>query len=157
MKRMRKSTVVAAFIIYHKLFVSKYITLGHAEYNGTDVTSVIVNAINSQVDTVIIENTGRPWKVQPITIWSKNNFTLVLEPGVVIQAKSGAFTDLGDCLFQFKVCSNIRILGYGASFQMIKSEYTTGEWRHAIALYNCSHFDIKGTTRKDSGGDGLYL
>jgi hypothetical protein len=162
---MNNTFIKSCFIAFNLIampFVNRYshaatIVLDNSVFNPTDVTTVVVNAINSQVDTVIIKNTGRPWNIRPTTIWNKNNFTLILEPGVAIQAKSGAFTGSDDCLFQFKVCSNITILGYGASFQMIKSEYTSGEWRHAIALYNCSHFDIKGLLVKDSGGDGLQL
>ncbi|TAG50896.1 MAG: right-handed parallel beta-helix repeat-containing protein [Cytophagales bacterium] len=141
---------------FSKTYASKTI-LGASVFNPTDVTNEIRNAINSSVDTVIIQNVGQPWIVQPLTFFNKDAITIIFEPGVILQAKSGAFTQTYATLFKLKDCTNFKIYGYGATFKMLKTEYTTGEWRHAVDLSDCTNITIAGLMVNDSGGDGLLI
>ncbi len=149
--------VIVAFLsVFSQSFASKII-LGTANFNPTDVTNEIRNAINSTIDTVIIQNVGQPWIVQPITIFNRDGRTIIFEEGVILQAKSGAFTLANGTLFKLKDCSNFKIYGYGATFHMLKPEYTEGEHRHAIDLSDCNNITIAGLLVNDSGGDGLLI
>jgi uncharacterized repeat protein (TIGR01451 family) len=53
--------------------------------------------------------------------------------------------------------TNVTISGYGATLTMPKSEYTTGEWRHALAILGSSNVTIQGLACNNSGGDGVYI
>ena len=58
--------------------------------------------------------------------------------------------------------SNVKLIGYGATFEMNKLDYTgrdyeNGEWRMALAIHGCNSVDIEGLTFKNSGGDGIYI
>ena len=85
------------------------------------------------------------------------NKTIFFEPGVVLRAKSGAFGDSHAVLLMLTRASNVTIEGYGATFKMNKSEYTSGEFRHAFLLDGCQDITVKGLTFRDSGGDGINL
>ncbi|MBD2768005.1 right-handed parallel beta-helix repeat-containing protein [Hymenobacter sp. BT664] len=133
------------------------IVLDAQVFNSTDVTTIVRNAINSSADTIVVKNTGSPWIVQPITIFNKSNKTIIFDYGVTLKAKSGAFADTYATLLKLNTCANFKIIGYGATFEMIKSEYLDGEFRHAIDLTDCNNISISGLLVKDSGGDGLIL
>jgi hypothetical protein len=87
---------------------------------------------------------------------------LCLEPGVVILAAQGAFRGAGECLIQAHGSTDFSILGYGASLQMRKGDYTKrpyelAEWRHAISLRGAARARIAGLRIKSAGGDGIYV
>lgn len=126
-------------------------------FDSTDATSSLQSAILSGADTIIIDKQNTAWIIRPCTFTNLNNVFIRIEPGVVIEAKSGAYPNSGDCLFKFRACSGIKISGYRATLQMQKDEYSTGEWRHTISLLSSSEFVIEGLTIKDSGGDGIYV
>ncbi|HEX8549483.1 MAG TPA: right-handed parallel beta-helix repeat-containing protein, partial [Cytophagaceae bacterium] len=156
-KRFFRLGFIILFILFASSTYGTNTILDNRVFNSTDVTNIIRDAINSTADTVLIKNVGGPWIVQPITIFNKENKTIIFEEGVVLQAKSGAFTLDNGTLFKLKDCSNIKIYGYGATFHMLKSEYTEGEHRHAIDLSDCNNITIAGLLVNDSGGDGLII
>ena len=126
------------------------------KYNSTDATRNIQEALYSGADRVIIpyQGAGTKWISGPLRLASDTE--LVLEPGVILEAKSGAFTSTTPFL---KVVSksNITITGYGATIRMLIDEYTSGEGPTCISLYNCSNITVKGVTLQKSGGDGIYI
>lgn len=126
-------------------------------YNSQDATDAFIAALKSDSDTIIIDKQASDWIVKPISISSLSNKVLYFEEGVVFRAKSGAFRNTNDKLFQLSNANNVDIIGYGATFKMEKDEYTNGEWRHAISLRKCTDVSIKGLTIRDSGGDGIYI
>ena len=126
-------------------------------FDSTDATSSVQNALLSGADTVIIDYMNSDWIIKPLILTGLSNIYIKIEEGVVIQAKSGAFPNTGDCLFRFRGCSDITISGYGAKLIMHKNEYTDGEWRHGISLLSCSDIVIKGLTIRETGGDGIYV
>lgn len=126
-------------------------------YNKEDVTTALQAALNDKdADTVIVRNMGSPWIVGRMFI-RRDNLTLIFEKGAVLLAKSGAFPGRSDSLMNCDQRKNITIKGYGATFQMRKAEYGSGEWRSCISMNNSTDVNILGLTLRDSGGDGIYI
>lgn len=129
-------------------------------YNATDATAALQAAINTG-QNVWVPNMGTPWNITPISL-TKSNQTIQFASGTVVAAKQGAFLGTNDSLFTAGEVSNVNMIGYGATLQMRKNDYTqspypAGEWRTGINLYHVSNFQIKGLTIKDTGGDGIYV
>ena len=125
-------------------------------FNSADATNALKEAINSTHPFIVIDKQASDWIVGPLFFSNIKNKTIVFESGVVLRAKTGAFP-AAHRLLQFTYSDNITILGYGATLRMNKSEYTSGEQRHALSIVNSSNITIKGLTLRDSGGDGLYI
>ena len=85
------------------------------------------------------------------------NITIVFESGVVLRAKKGAYGGASSQLFAMTNPSNVTIEGNGAVFQMNKSEYSSGEGRHALGIYAGKDITVNNLTIKDSGGDGVFI
>jgi len=130
-------------------------------FNATDATAALQAAINTG-QNVYVPNMGTPWVVSMITL-GKSNQQILFESGTVVSALQGAFLSPIDSLFTADGVSNVKISGFGATFQMNKNDYThdppydPGEWRHGIRLNNVDGFQIEGLTIKDTGGDGIYV
>ncbi|MGB0716924.1 MAG: right-handed parallel beta-helix repeat-containing protein [Phycisphaerae bacterium] len=134
--------------------------IAQSDFNATDSTSVLQRAINSDADTVVVPYTGRPWIVRPLNL--RSNLRLILEPGVVLEAKRGAYKGKYDSVLLAKNMSNISILGYGASIRMHRDDYKgsgyeKAEWRHGICLQGAVDVEIHGLHVAETGGDGLYI
>lgn len=125
-------------------------------YDPVNSTSFLQAALNSTATTVIIDRVAGNWITDPLTI-TRSNFTLIIEPGVTVEARPGGFTGLQDRLLQLTSCSNVTISGYGATLKMQKAQYTTGEWRNTMRLYAVSNVTVEGLTLRDSGGDGIGM
>lgn len=138
-------------------------TTANALWWGFDVedsTHAIQSAINSGAKKVVVPYVGANWTVGPILLVS--NQELLLEPGVVIAAKKGAFRGLTDCLLRGHKVSNVVIRGYGATLRMrreeyLSSEYQVSEFRHALGIYTSRNVTVLGLTMENSGGDGIYI
>lgn len=91
--------------------------------------------------------------VTPITMPS--DVTLHCHPQALIKAKTGY--GINDRLLNFNGAKNITIEANGAAIQMLKSEYTTGEQRHAVFMINSADVRIRNLRAIDSGGDGFYI
>lgn len=129
-------------------------TFGYKSSNATEAFQAAIRSGNSYV---VIDKQSSDWVIEPSKFFDLKNMTIVFEPGVVLRAKSGAFSSSGDVLFHLSRADNVIIEGEGATFKMIKSEYNSGENRHALALNQCDDITIRGLTIKDSGGDGIYI
>jgi hypothetical protein len=129
-------------------------------WNADDATHAFQEAINSSADTIIIDKQASDWIVGPNAFWDIQDKTIIFQPGVVFKAKTGAFPDNNDCLLKLIRANNIKIVGYGATFQMNKAEYAAmddGEWRHSLAINNSSHVEVYGLVLNESGGDGVFI
>lgn len=131
-------------------------------FDSKDATDSLQAALDSSAGKVIIDDRGSPWVVRPITL--PGDKEIVLEKGVVIEARRGAFLGKSDCLFTAKDCANLTMRGEGAGaeLRMHKADYhqapyELAEWRHTLAIRGCENVRIEGLTLKDSGGDGIYL
>jgi hypothetical protein len=135
--------------------------------DATDYTSAIQNALDTAGagDRVIlsgnIDESERKWITGPLFINNSgtinDSLEFILEPGVLLEAKSGAFPNTSDCLIKMSEKSNVIISGYNATMKMLINEYTSGEWRNCISIKSCSNIIIEGLSLEKSGGDGIYL
>jgi len=129
-------------------------------WNANDATNAFQSAINSNADTAIVDLQASDWVVGPNKFFDLSDKTIIFEPGVVLKAKARAFTNNGDCLINFVRANRIKILGYGATFQMNKAEYAElndGEWRHNLAINSSNNIEVYGLKLVGSGGDGVYI
>jgi hypothetical protein len=129
-------------------------------WNADDATNAFQGAINSDADTIIVDKQEGDWIVGPNQFFDLQDKTILFQPGLILKAKTGAYTDNNDCLLKLIRANNIKIIGYGATFQMNKAEYAAlagGEWRHSIAINNSSHVEVYGLVLNESGGDGIYI
>lgn len=129
-------------------------------FDPADATKALQSALNCRAKRVVVKNMGRPWIVTTIRLPSEK--TIVFEPGVVIEARRGAFLGKGDCLFLADGCKDLALQGNGATLRMHKSDYhkppyELAEWRHTLSLRGCENMTIERLTLADSGGDGVYL
>ena len=79
-----------------------------------------------------------------------------------MQARAGSFDEPSAQLFRCVRCSDVRVIGYGARFRMMRDEeYNAedmdGEWRHTFSLYGATNFTIQGLRIENSGGDAIYI
>ena len=123
----------------------------------TDPSLALMQALKSDYDTLVIDLQQEDWVLTPMRIRNIANKVILLEKGVVLRAKPGAYTHRNDCLLKFIECTNIQILGTDNLLQMNKEEYVDGEWRNVIGLRNCKDVVIRNLTVRDSGGDGIYI
>ena len=129
-------------------------------FNPEDATQALQTAFDSPAPKVVVPNMGRPWVVTTLSLPSDKQ--IVLEAGVVIEAKRGEFLGRGDCLFEAKGCKHLTLRGEGATFRMHKADYhqppyEPAEWRHTLSIRGCEDVTVEGLTLRDSGGDGVYL
>jgi len=125
-------------------------------FDAADSTRFLQQALNSSARVVVIDRQASDWVTGPLFL-KRDDLHLVLEPGVVVTAKEGAFPSTTSCLLTITGSRNVTIDGYGATLAMNKPEYTTGEWRMGLSALSVSDLTIRGLTIRDSGGDGLYL
>jgi len=129
-------------------------------FHQEDSTEAIQSAINSGAPRVVIPFVGRPWIVRPITL--RSNLELIIDPGVLVLAKSGEFPSPGDSLFSANDQENITITGYGAVWRMRKKDYQSppykkGEWRMGLRIQGSRNVTVSGLRIESSGGDGFYI
>ncbi|MDD6029622.1 MAG: right-handed parallel beta-helix repeat-containing protein [Kiritimatiellae bacterium] len=129
-------------------------------FDKEDATRFLQAAIDSGVPRLIVDRMEGPWVVLPLK--GVSNQEIFFEPGSEVRAKRGAYRGKGECLFRFPKCSNVRLIGYGATVGMwhedyMQPPYEKSEWRHALSFLSCSNVVVKGLTIARSGGDGIYL
>jgi hypothetical protein len=90
-------------------------------FDPADATPSLQAALNSPAREVVIENMGCPWIVT--TIHLPGNKDVVLEAGVIVQAKKGEFLDKHTCLFAARGRKHLTIRGEDAVFRMLKEDY----------------------------------
>lgn len=126
-------------------------------FDPTDSRSYLQSALDSGASRVIVPNVGQDWMMGGRLHFRSSDQEVVFEDGVVIKGKAGAFTGQHSKLFTASNVSNVTVIGYGATWWMDKSEFTSGEHRHALGLYSVDGFTVKGLTIEGSGGDGIYV
>lgn len=129
-------------------------------FNAQEATEALQAAIHSGAEKVVVDKMPSPWIVDKIELAS--NQELFFEPGVVVEAKKGAFHGKADALFSAWNQTNLKLTGYGATLRMQRadydsSDYTHAEWRHVLNFHGCTNVTVLGLTLAESGGDGIYL
>ena len=130
-------------------------------YQPDDATEALRAAILSEFDTVVVDRQATDWVIGSLHLFEVNDKTIVFETGVVVRAKTGAFTNPNACLFRFFNSENLTLIGYGAELTMNQSEYVEladgSEYRHALSLWSCRNVIVSGLRLSNSGGDGIYV
>jgi hypothetical protein len=94
--------------------------------------------------------------VNPLTVAS--NSYLEFHPLTVLKSKTGYHDDPGaQHVLNIVKATNVTIAGNGATVQMLKSEYTTGEQRHGVFIAGSTDVRIYDLRSIDSGGDGFFI
>lgn len=130
-------------------------------FDPVDATAALQAAINSGAHELIVENVGAPWITDKLTLAS--NQRILFEPGVVVQARRGAFHGGTDSLFSAAGKTNLAMIGPSATLHMWKqdyddpAQYKRAEWRHVLSFKSCAGVHVEGLRLADSGGDGIYL
>ncbi|MBQ7190263.1 MAG: right-handed parallel beta-helix repeat-containing protein [Kiritimatiellae bacterium] len=129
-------------------------------FNSEDSTEALQAALRSRASRLIIDKMPSPWISRPL--WGRSDLEIVFEPGSEILAKKGEFFGKSDALFTLRCCTNVTIIGYGATMRMRRDDYDKppyehAEWRHALSLMSCRNIRVLGISLLESGGDGIYL
>lgn len=131
-------------------------------FDATNATKCLQAAFDSRAKRVIIDRQDSPWHIDPVFL--RSNQEVVLENGVVVEARRGGFLERNDTLFTLRNVGNVRICGEGKSvLRMHKadyqdaSRYRPAEWRHGIGIFNSQDIAISNLCILSSGGDGLYV
>ena len=131
-------------------------------FDAADSTAFLQAAIDSGARTVVVDKQDAPWTVTPLTL--RSDLELVLEEGVEIVAKAGAFLPKGDSLMRAANVENLTIRGEGtgATLRMRKPEYweapyEKSEWRHGLSILSSKNVKIEDLRIAETGGDGIYL
>jgi hypothetical protein len=136
--------------------------------NATDCADELQAAISSGAETVLVGLLpgARPWTVGR-TLHLASNQRLLLEAGVEIHAKRGAFRSPTEVLVSANGVTNVTIEGgANATLRMRRADYANGtaglvyrkgEWRHGISLTGVRRVRIAGVRVTESGGDGVYI
>jgi hypothetical protein len=127
---------------------------------GGDDTGVFQNAINSTASkgqTLHIPAGAKAYNISPITFPSNAN--VCLDSGVTVAANPG-YGEY-DVMLSVDGSSNVQIMGYGATFLMDPSEWSSDpdpEYRHCLAIVGGSNnVTVGGFSCVTFGGDGIYL
>ncbi len=163
----KKFTEAILFCVFFSMFTTSLkatsIDASSFGWNGIDDTQALYDAFTANVDTLFVDKQVGYWVSGPLIFDNTvNNKVVIFERDIKIKALSGAFdTYLYNGLFTFINCSNVSLIGYGATIQMNKQEYIDlndgSEWRHNISLNGCNNFNISGLELLDSGGDGIEI
>jgi len=130
----------------------------HLNPDGNEnLAEVIVQQLSSKVDTIYLGYGKKAWEVGPIVLRNLKDKTIILAEGLEVKAKKGAFPNKSDALLKLVSCENLTLIGNGSRLKMNKSEYTSGEWRHAISIRGGKNITLSGLKIYDSGGDGVYI
>lgn len=129
-------------------------------FSAEDSTSALQAALDSGAKKVIIPYMGSPWVITPVNL--RGNQEILIEPGVILLAKRGAFLGRGDSLLTADGVENLTIRGYGAVLRMHKSDYQKppyqkAEWRMGLSLRGVKNVLVEGISSDLSGGDGFYI
>lgn len=133
-------------------------------YSPDDATEFFQKALDSDARQLVVDAQPGGWNVGPLKL-TRGDLELVLEPGVVVRAKEGAFIDGHDTLLSIEDgAANVVIRGgKGSGFAMRKADYADrsryafSTHRHALALRGCRNVTLRDLTISDAGGDDIYV
>lgn len=117
-----------------------------------DYTAGIAAAIAATVNKKLLWSAGT---YQSDSIVVPSNVHWVFDKNCTLKATTGYAST--EELLDFTSATDFVLECNDAVFQMIKSEYTTGEHRHCFNLVNCTDGLIINPNAIDSGGDGYYV
>lgn len=155
--------IVTSFVFCPSILAEKKIVKASSfGFDPQNATECLQKAINSGATTVIVDNVGKDWIIDPVFLAS--NQEIIFSKNVTVKAREGSFKGLKDALFSSHGGKNIILRGEdNVLFEMNKKDYQNkalykhSEWRHILNLLSCQNVKIKNLTLSSSGGDGIYL
>ena len=143
-----KATAVSAAMVDLRSF--------GAAGQGADDTAVFQAAFNGTAargQTLSVP--AGTFNVRPLYLPA--NSAVVFSAGVIVQALPG-FGPY-DHLINIDDVQNVSLTGTPGQtvFRMNKAEYTSGEYRHCLAILGASNVTVSGIQCNNSGGDGVYI
>ena len=132
------------------------------KWKAGDNAANIQKAIDSGDKTIIIPKAQKPWLIGQTLSLKQPNQKIILKPGVVLEAKKGAFKGKTQNMITV-FADNVTISGYRATIKMRKADYQNpklyqpSQFRHILAFRGARNFVVEGLTLRDSGGDGLFV
>ena len=156
---MKSTVLFLAAAAAFSSFAAECVKVSEFGYDPADSTRFIQAALDSDAKTVVLDRQAGPWNT--LTVYMRSHKTFVLEPGVELVARRGAFKGLRDYLFVVDGVTNAVIRGgKGSSFRMWKQDYQGpdyehGEWRYALRITRSANILVEGLGLRDSGGDGI--
>ena len=131
-------------------------------FNAENATVCLQKAIDSGAKKVIVDNTGKPWIINPVKL--RSDLELIFADGVVVKALPGSYRSKIDCMFSGTNVENVTLRGEGkVLLEMRKKDYQKqpdylhSEWRHCISFRGSRNIAVSNLTLKSSGGDGIYI
>ena len=146
------------------VFAATEVKVSEFGFKPGDSTAAIQKAFASGAKRIVFDAQPSAWvTAQPI--FPKSGMEIVLEKGVVLEAKRGTFRGLYDCLFDLRDVDDVTIRGAGATpsgsrLTMHKEDYASYErsqHRHGIAIRGSHNITVEGLIVERSGGDGIYV
>ena len=127
-----------------------------------DDTAFLQKKLDSGARRIVLPRRSRPYSVESLAL--RSNTELVLEEGVIIEARKGSFVDRFATLLTLRETTNavVRGLGAGATIRMHRGDYrkppyAASEYRHAFNLLGVRQVTLENLTISSSGGDGVYV
>ncbi len=128
-------------------------------YDPEDSTRFLQQALDSGAPKLVLDRQAGPWYTLPLKM--RSNTELVLEPGVELVAKRGAYKGLRDFLLELPHVTNCVVRGgTGSTLRMWKADYQGpdyrhGEWRYGLRLHHVTNVLVEGISIVETGGDGI--
>ena len=130
-------------------------------YDPEDSTRFIQAALDSNHPKIVLDRQAGPWYTLPLK--GRSNKVMVVEPGVELVAKRGAYLKRRSYLFELSSVTNFVLRGgAGSAFRMWKDDYRKppyepGEWRYALRIMYSENVLVEGLRFAESGGDGVGI
>ena len=128
---------------------------GAAGDGVTDDTAAIQAALDAAEDKILLVNKPSVKYISgALTVPS--NIKIVMEPGAIIETNATLLT--GTLKLLNITGSNVHIVGYGATIQMVKAGFSS-QFNHGVSITGTAgaQIVIQGLSSNDSGGDGFYV
>ena len=157
---MKTLTFIATALVFGA-DAAERVKISSFGYDPEDSTRFIQAALDSDHPKIILDRQAGPWYTLPLK--GRSNKELVLEPGVELVAKRGAFLKRRDYLFELSYITNFTLRGgEGSAFRMWKEDYRKppyepGEWRYALRIIHSQNVLVEGLRFEKSGGDGIGI
>lgn len=156
-----KKTIFAITFLSAVILNAAPVRVSSFGFDPVNATKCIQAAFDSEHKELIIDNTGKDWIVDPLTLRSNKNITI--EDNVVIRARKNGFHAIRDSVFILDAVSNVNITG-GKNVVIINENdyfnrkvYSQSEHRHTFRIAGSKNITIKNLKLQGSGGDGIYV
>lgn len=131
--------------------VKDFGAVGDGVANDTVAIQAALNAASGK--TLVINKPTNKYIAGELTIPS--NIRIELDPGTIIESNATLLPG-NKRLFNISG-TNVHIVGYGATLQMVKAGFSS-EYNHGIYIIGATgQIVIEGIASNDSGGDGFYV